>query len=203
MIINIIGHGFQWFRGEEQNPEPFQVGVNTFIKLYVNAGILYGAKNTPTIIAVERDKKKRENSIEDFQHGRNCPELLLIRDGGVWNDIIADGQFHYELDFQLPNVDGHIVRIREIAFPNEPREFVLSPEQNNQIFSLSWLAANIRAIMVQRAINANQNLPDEGEEIVLRWLVCRQELQADNPEDIPERLNDLLGEPNRFEELIR
>lgn len=57
--------------------------------------------------------------------------------------------------------------------------------------------------MVQRAINANQNLPDEGEEIVLRWLVCRQELQADNPEDIPERLNDLLGEPNRFEELIR
>lgn len=62
MIINIIGHGFQWFRGEEQNPEPFQVGVNTFIKLYVNAGILYGAKNTPTIIAVERDKKKERTA---------------------------------------------------------------------------------------------------------------------------------------------
>ena len=202
MIINIIGHGFQWFRGNELNPEPFQIGVNTVIRLYVNAGVLYGAENTPPIIADERDGNMG-NIIEHFEHGDNCPELLLIKDVRYWNDIKAGGKFNYELGFQLPNVDGHIVRIREIALPNEPREFVLIPEQDNQIFSLSWLAANIRAIMEERANQVHQNPPSEAEEIVLRWLVCRQGLQADNPEDIPERLNDLLDEPGRFKDLIR
>lgn len=202
MIINIIGHGFQWFRGNEPNPEPFQVGANTVIRLYVEAGFLYGAENTPRIIVDERNGNMG-NIIQHFKHGDNCPELLLIKDVRYWNDIKAGGQFHYKSDIQLPNVNGHIVRIREIALPNEPREFVLIPEQNNQIFSLSWLAANIRAIMEERTNQVHQNPLGEAEEIVLRWLVCRQELQADNPEDIPERLNDLMEEPGRFEELIR
>lgn len=196
MIINIIGHGFQWFRGNEPNPEPFQVGANTVIRLYEDANILYGAENTPRIIADERNGNMG-NIIEHFEDGNNCIELLLIKDGIVWNDITADGRFYYQGDAQLPNVDGHIVRIREIAFPNEPREFALSPEQYNQIFSLSWLAANIRAIMIERANIVHQNPPDEAEEIVLRWLVCRQGLQADNLDDIPGLLNNLLIEENR------
>ena len=202
MIINVIGHGFQWFREDEQNPAPFQVGVNTSIRLYVNADVLFGAENIPQIIADERDGNMG-SIIEHFEHGVNCPELLLIRDGRVWNDIIADGRFHYQLGFQLPNVDGHIVRIREIMFVNEPREFALSPEQNDQIFSLSWLARNIRDIMMERANLAGQDLPDKTEEIVLRWLVCRQGLQANNAGAIPEALNYLLDEFDRFHELIR
>lgn len=202
MIINVIGHGFQWFREDEQNPAPFQVGVNTSIRLYVNANVLFGAENTPQIIADERDGNMG-NIIEHFEHGGNCPELLLIRDRGVWNDIIADDRFHYQEGFQLPNVDGHIVRIREIFFVDEPQEFALSPEQNDQIFSLSWLVRNIRDIMMERANLAGQHLPDEAEEIVLRWLVCRQGLQANNAEAIPEALNDLLDAFDRFHELIR
>lgn len=68
MIINVIGHGFQWFREDEQNPAPFQVGVNTSIRLYVNANVLFGAENTPQIIADERDGNMG-NIIEHFEHG--------------------------------------------------------------------------------------------------------------------------------------
>lgn len=202
MIINFIGHGFQWFQNANPNPAPFQVENNTAIRLYINAGALYGAQNTPRIITNEREGNMN-NIIEHFEDGAVCPELLLIRDGGTWNDIIADNRFQYLPEFRCPNVGGHIVRIREIAFPNEPREFALSPEQNNQVFSLSWLVAYMRAIMEQYAMIGHENPPNENEEIILRWLVCRQELQANNLENIPERLNEELQEPNRFNELIR
>ena len=43
----------------------------------------------------------------------------------------------------------------------------------------------------------------EDEDIVLRWLVCRQDLHADNLDDIPGLLNNLLIEENRnFEPVI-
>lgn len=202
IIVNFIGHGFQWVREHEPNPAPFPIGVNTVIRLYVNAGILYGAENTPQIIAAEREGNMA-NIVEHFEHGGNCPELLLIKDGGAWNDVIAGGRFSYLEGAQLLNIAGHSVRIREIAVPGAPREFALSPEENNQIFSLSWLAAHIRAIMTQHAINADQDPPGEADEIILRWLVCRQELEAANPGAIPDRLNDLWGEPGRFDELVR
>lgn len=204
MIINILGHGFQWMNGYNQNPAPFNVNANTSIRLYIHINGLYGAENTPIIIHDEREGNMN-HIVEHFEDENACPELLLIKDGGNWIDVIADGQYQYQQGFQLLNVNGHRVKTRGILYQGDPvpREFALSLDEENKIFSLSWLSANIRAIMNQRATMANEAPPNEAEEIILRWLVCRQELNANNPDEIPEELNILMGEPNRFNELIR
>lgn len=202
VIVNFIGHGFQWWQGNNPNPAPFVVPENCEIRFYIQqAGDggngLYDANDTVPIIREELVAEEGgEHLVQTFHPGDNCPEHFLITDPRNWDDIYenqvrGEGPYAYMARNQWLGINGFPpLTIREFGpQENRPsrflqtRQFACSPGRDS-IFALSWLANHIRELLT------NQPLFEIGinihEPIVLRWLVCREIAHANNIENIPE-----------------
>lgn len=221
VIVNFIGHGFQWWQGNNPNPAPFVVPENCEIRFYIQqAGDggngLYDANDTVPIIREELVAEEGgEHLVQTFHPGDNCPEHFLINEVITWNDIYerrvkGQGPFEYFQRYEDRGINGFPpLRFREFGLrednpyrfhPN--RQFVCSPLQPNSIFALSWLVNHMQKILTYQPIFGTQI--DEDEDIVLRWLVCRQDLHADNLDGIPKPLKKLFEEVGRtFQPVIR
>lgn len=218
VIVNFVGHGFQWWRGNNPNPNAFVVAPNIELRMYVqqaafdenghflaeeNHGFrdgLYDANNTVPIIQQEMIGLF-DGFMEQFHAGENCPEHFLINAMEAWDDIRRGGRpYVYLPGWQNIGIEGAPpLRIREFGPNNvnpprfQPnRQFVCSPTFDESIFALNWLVNNIRPLLTNQPIFG---IPIPNDEfIVLRWLVCRQPVRADIWEDIPGGINNLLGE---------
>lgn len=232
VIVNFIGHGFQWWQGNNPNPHDFNIPPGNEVRMYIRQAVLndqgtdyqivdgiyrdglYSAGDTIPIIQEELNNQFG-HLVQAFPPGENCPEHFLINDGFTWNDIYErrvkeQGPFEYLQGFEDRGINGFPpLHFREFGLREDnprrfdpDRQFVCSPLQPNSIFALSWLVNHIREILTAQPIFGIQI--DEDEDIVLRWLVCRQDLHADNLDGIPELLKDLFKEVGRtFQPVIR
>lgn len=217
MIINFLGHGFQWWQNNidvpdpdpnhfNPNPDPFAVPENCEIRFYIQqAGDLdafgqivngdYDGRNTPPIINHELNRNW-EDIVAAYHPEERCPEHFLIGDIGNWRDITQQVQGLRRLDYMggVINivVNGDVrLRIREFGyqgelprFPNN-RQFACSPSES--IFSLSWLANHMREMLIAQGEIFGLNIVED-EPMVLRWLVCREPVVANDINGIPAAL---------------
>lgn len=220
VIVNFVGHGFQWWQGNNPNPHDFNILPDNEVRMYIRQAVLndqgagyqtvdgiyrdglYGAEDTIPIIQEELNNQFG-HLVQAFPPRENCPEHFLINDGGTWNDIYerrvkGQGPFEYIEGGENRGINGFSpLRFREFGRrENNPRrfhpdrQFVCSPLQPNSIFALSWLVNHMREILTVQPIFG---VPiHEDEDIILRWLVCRQDLHADDLDDIPRLLNNLF-----------
>lgn len=231
VIVNFIGHGFQWWQGNNPNLHDFNIPPGNEVRMYIRQAVLnvqgagyqivdgiyrnglYDAGDTIPIIQEELNNQFG-HLVQAFPPGENCPEHFLINEGGAWNDIYENvrerqGPFEYFQGYEDRGINGFPpLHFREFGLREDnprrfhpDRQFVCSPLQPNSIFALSWLVNHMREMLTVHPIFG---IPiHEDEDIVLRWLVCRQDLHADNLDDIPGLINNLLIEENRnFEPVI-
>lgn len=207
VIVNFIGHGFQWWQGDDPNPLPFL--TNHQIKFYVShepGRNLYTGSWSAPIICLEAEfelpygiPRPAGDAFVDppivINGGERCPEHILIQDIGVWQDV---QQLQMTKGREILLLSG--LRIREVVqiYGHEPeqREFVVMPEHKENAFALSWLIDNMPDILRNHA-----EIDDDL--YIFRWLVCRYKIKADNDRAIPKALNDILGENGRIHDLIR
>ena len=213
-IVNFLGHGFQWWQDNAHpNPAPFVVPKNCEIRFYVeqSQGVYaplgadggYDANRTAPIIVEELDGQF-QYLVRVFSPGDRCPEHLFINEANVWNDIFihreqGNGPFNYIPGRQFLEVNGlPLLTLREFG-PQENipirfqhnRQFACSPDKTS-MFTLSWLANHMRDMLIAHPLFDLEI--DNHEHIILRWLVCREMLIADNLDLAYQNLRGLVLE---------
>lgn len=206
VIVNFLGHGYQWWQGnpnpDNPNPAPFVVPENCEIRFYIQqAGDggngFYDANNTVPIIREELVAEEGgEHLVQTFHPGDNCPEHFLITDLKNWwdiyeNQVQGEGPYAYIAGNRQLGINGFPpLTIREFGpQENRPprflqtRQFACSPRRDS-IFALSLLANHIRELLTNHPLFDMEAI-NIHEPIVLRWLVCREIAHANNIDNIP------------------
>lgn len=209
MIINIIGHGLQWF---EEVAQEFAIPANPLfnsVSFYCQAGNGFNGPDARLIVNGEW-----HGFVQEINEIHHIPEHFVFPNLMAWSDIVPRNpndlnppnldEPHYVAPNVVHQIDGvNILRLRQIIRPGNPyneSQLAISPIEGTCI-SLSWLISNIPLI-----IEDHQQLADmpNHNNYTFRWLVCRDLIAGLNPNDNSASMNTInreignLGGVNRL-----